>query len=243
MSSFADQAVIAIENVRLFKELEARTELLSRSVGQLTALGEVGQAVSSTLDLETVLQTIVSRALQLTGLDSGSIYEYDEQAQVFRLQAAENMPEDITESIAQGAHRAKATGVARAYRALRVELTQVPDILDDELPKRSQRSAHRARVSCAPRRSAAARGPAARCAGREPQDAWRVRPGDRRSAEDVCDPIGARDPERAPLPRDRRERPAARSGEPAQIGLSRQHEPRTEHAAQCDSRFQRNDSR
>ena len=79
LQTFADQAVIAIENVRLFKELEARTEALTRSVGQLTALGEVGQAISSTLDLETVLQTIVSRAVQLTGLDGGSIYEYDEQ--------------------------------------------------------------------------------------------------------------------------------------------------------------------
>ena len=55
LQTFADQAVIAIENVRLFKELEARTTELTRSVGELKALGEVGQAVSSTLDLETVL--------------------------------------------------------------------------------------------------------------------------------------------------------------------------------------------
>ena len=55
LETFADQAVIAIENVRLFKELEARTNELTRSVGELKALGEVGQAVSSTLDLETVL--------------------------------------------------------------------------------------------------------------------------------------------------------------------------------------------
>src|SRR5262249_15001890 len=68
LQPFADQAVIAIENVRLFTELQARTSELQRSVEQLTALGEVGQAVSSTLDLETVLTTIVSRAVQLTGL-------------------------------------------------------------------------------------------------------------------------------------------------------------------------------
>ena len=55
LETFADQAVIAIENVRLFKELEERTNELIRSVGELRALGEVGQAVSSTLDLETVL--------------------------------------------------------------------------------------------------------------------------------------------------------------------------------------------
>ena len=52
LETFADQAVIAIENVRLFQELQARTQDLSRSVEQLQALGEVVQAVSSTLDLE-----------------------------------------------------------------------------------------------------------------------------------------------------------------------------------------------
>ncbi len=74
------QAVIAIENVRLFKELEERTHELTRSVGELKALGEVGQAVSSTLDLPTVLSTIVAHAVQLSGTDCGVIYEYDEAA-------------------------------------------------------------------------------------------------------------------------------------------------------------------
>ncbi len=83
LKTFADQAVIAVENVRLFKELEARTAALGRSVEQLTALGEVGRAVSSTLDLETVLTTIVSRAVQLSGLDGGVVLEYDEGAEEF----------------------------------------------------------------------------------------------------------------------------------------------------------------
>ena len=55
LQTFADQAVIAIENVRVFNELEARTEELTRSIEEMRALGEVGQAVSSTLDLDTVL--------------------------------------------------------------------------------------------------------------------------------------------------------------------------------------------
>ena len=63
LETFANQAVIALENVRLFQELEARTRELARSVGELKALGEVGQAVSSTVDLQTVLSTIVSRAV------------------------------------------------------------------------------------------------------------------------------------------------------------------------------------
>jgi len=90
LKTFADQAVIAIENVRLFKELQARTTELTRSVEQLTALGEVSRAVSSTLDVETVLDTIVSRASQLAGGASCSIYEYDEATQQFALRASHN---------------------------------------------------------------------------------------------------------------------------------------------------------
>src|SRR5207253_3013975 len=83
LETFADQAVIAIENARLLSELQARTQELTRSVGELQALGEVGQAISSTLDLETVLTTIVSRAVQLSGLDGGVVFEYDEAAEEF----------------------------------------------------------------------------------------------------------------------------------------------------------------
>ena len=129
LQTFADQAVIAIENVRLFKELESRTAALSQSVGQLTALGEVGQAISSTLDLDTVLKTIVSRALQLTGLDGGSMYEYDERAEVFRMQVSENMAEELLQvtrntPIRLGDGAVGRTGVTR-------EPVQVPDTLDD----------------------------------------------------------------------------------------------------------------
>src|SRR5262249_49706401 len=88
LQTFADQAVIAIENVRLFTELRARTTELTRSVGELTALGDVGRALSSTLDLETVLQTIVTRANELAGTDGCWIYEYDEAPEVFRLRAS-----------------------------------------------------------------------------------------------------------------------------------------------------------
>ena len=95
LETFADQAVIAIANVRLFQQLEARTQELARSVGELKALGEVGQAVSSTLDLQTVLSTIVGRAVQLSGTDCGIIYEYDEVTQEFHLRANYQMEEEL----------------------------------------------------------------------------------------------------------------------------------------------------
>jgi signal transduction histidine kinase len=88
LQTFADQAVIAIENVRLFKELEARTQDLTRSVGELTALGEVGRALSSTHNLEAVLQTIVTRATQLTETAGCVIWEYDKPRQEFRLRGS-----------------------------------------------------------------------------------------------------------------------------------------------------------
>jgi signal transduction histidine kinase len=95
LETFADQAVIAIENVRLFQELEARTRELARSVGELTALGEVGRAVSSTLDLQTVLSTIVGHAVQLSGTDCGIIYEFDEPTHEFHLRASHQMEEEL----------------------------------------------------------------------------------------------------------------------------------------------------
>ncbi len=99
LETFADQAVIAIENVRLFKELETRTAELTRSVSELRALGEVGQAISSTLDLETVLRTIVGRATQLASTDAGVIYEYDEQRELFEPRATERLEDEIVRTL------------------------------------------------------------------------------------------------------------------------------------------------
>jgi signal transduction histidine kinase len=99
LNTFADQAVIAIENVRLFQELQERTRELAESVDELKALGEVGQAVSSTLDLETVLETIVARAVDLSGTDCGVIYEFDDATEVFHLRASHRMEPEAVEML------------------------------------------------------------------------------------------------------------------------------------------------
>jgi signal transduction histidine kinase/HAMP domain-containing protein len=95
LASFASQAVIAIENARLLKELRDRTTELARSVQELRALAEVSQAVNSTLDLETVLATIVAKAVQLSGTDAGTIYVFDAARREFALRAAYGMADDF----------------------------------------------------------------------------------------------------------------------------------------------------
>src|SRR5438132_4069194 len=65
-------------------ELETRSHELAQSVGELRALGEVTQAVNSTLDLATVLSTIVAKAVELSGTEAGSIYVVDPTTQVDR---------------------------------------------------------------------------------------------------------------------------------------------------------------
>ncbi|RLC03810.1 MAG: hypothetical protein DRH90_10430 [Deltaproteobacteria bacterium] len=67
----------------LEQKVALRTKELARSVEELTALGEVSQAVSSTLDLEKVLTNIVRHAVQFSNTDSGTIYEFNEAEQVF----------------------------------------------------------------------------------------------------------------------------------------------------------------
>src|SRR5262249_45986853 len=98
IKAFADQAV-AIENVRLFDEVQARTRELAQSVEELQALGEVSQAVNSTLDLQTVLSTIVAKAVQLSGTDGGAIYVFEEAQQLFRLRATFGFTEDLIAAV------------------------------------------------------------------------------------------------------------------------------------------------
>jgi signal transduction histidine kinase len=130
LKTFADQAVIAIENVRLFQELEARTRELTQSVGELRALGEVGQAVSSTLDLQTVLSTIVRHAVQLSRTDGGVVYEYHEAAEEFHLRASHLMEAEVVEALQATPVRPGqgATGRAATMRAP----VQLPDILNEQ---------------------------------------------------------------------------------------------------------------
>jgi len=98
VTSFASQAAIAIENARLLNELRQRTDELAQSVEELRALGEVSQAVNSTLDLQIVLETIIAKAAQLSGTEVGAIYVRDEQEE-FQLRATYGMGEEMIATI------------------------------------------------------------------------------------------------------------------------------------------------
>ena len=129
--NFASQAVIAIENVRLLNELRARTDELGQSVEELRALGEVTQAVNSTLELQTVLSTIVAKAVQLSDTEAGSIYVLDPTSKEFHLRATHGMSEQLIAELNQQGigFREKTVAEAAAQRApvQIADLQAVPD--------------------------------------------------------------------------------------------------------------------
>jgi signal transduction histidine kinase len=126
VETFADQAVIAIENVRLFEEAQARARELTRSVQELQALGEVGRAISSSLDLKVVLKTIVDRAVHLSSTDAGSIFYYREGTGKFELGETTGLDEEVVATLRKLDISLRESGLAEAI-ATRQPL-QIPDL-------------------------------------------------------------------------------------------------------------------
>ena len=111
----------------LEQKVQARTEALMRSVEEMRVLGEVGQAVSSTLDLDTVLMTIVAHAVELSKADAGgTIYEFDENEGVFMPRASHGMSEAMVAGLRSSRIRIGETslGICAEQRAP----YQMPDI-------------------------------------------------------------------------------------------------------------------
>jgi signal transduction histidine kinase/HAMP domain-containing protein len=119
----------------LEEKVEVRTQELARSVEELQALGEVSQAVSSTLDLQEVLATIVAQAVELSETESGAIYEFDETKEQFELRATHRMSEELINAIRQAPVHLGET--ALGWAGVRREAVQIPDILEEpEYPLR-----------------------------------------------------------------------------------------------------------
>ncbi|RWI14110.1 ATP-binding protein [Mesorhizobium sp.] len=111
---------------RLYQEVQARTAELARSVAELEALGEVSKAVNSTLDLDTVLQTIVAKAVQLSDTDAGTIYVFSSTRQQFRPRATYGMSDELIAAISDQAIGLNDPGIGDAAR--RRAPVQVPDL-------------------------------------------------------------------------------------------------------------------
>ncbi len=111
------------------KEAAARTVAeLARSVSELRALGEVTRAVTSTLDLETVLTTIVANATQLSGTEAGAIYVFEEAKREFQLRATYGMSEELIAAM-RDHHAALSNAVSEDVK--KGEPMQVPDLRDE----------------------------------------------------------------------------------------------------------------
>jgi GAF domain-containing protein len=101
VETFADQAAIAIENVRLFDALQQRTKDLTESLQQQTATAEVLKVISrSTFDLKTVLGTLVESACRLCEADIGNIAR-PTGGGVFRVEASYGVSQALMEEIAR----------------------------------------------------------------------------------------------------------------------------------------------
>ena len=125
LQTFAEQASIAIAGVANVRALRERTDDLARTVAELHALEEVLRAVNSSLDLDTVLATIISRAVSLSGSDEGTIYEFDEAEAVFVPKAAFGMSAERVAVLREGRLRLGETHLGRSA------LLRAPVAVDD----------------------------------------------------------------------------------------------------------------
>ncbi len=119
VTAFAGQAAMAVNGVKLVQELQAGRTELARKVDVLEALREVGEAVSSSLDVDQVLTTIAMHAVELAGATGGSIMEYQAASRRFVVRSVYRTPSDVVRRLEQVRIDLDTTLVGRAVRERR----------------------------------------------------------------------------------------------------------------------------
>ena len=126
VTAFAAQAAMAINGVKLVQELQAGRAELARKVGELEALRNVGEAVSSSLDVDHVLSTIAMHAVELSGTSGGSIMEYDDSERRFVVRSVYRTSPEVVERLRGVRIDIDSTLVGRAAKERRP--LAVPDL-------------------------------------------------------------------------------------------------------------------
>ena len=231
--AFAAQGAIAIRNANLMQQLELRSRELAHSVEELQGLHEVGEAVNSSLDLHEVLSTIVAHAVQLSGTEGGSIFEFDAEAQEFSIRAAFGTSEELLDALRAARIGLDDTLVGQAASTRRsLAVADIGDATLDAHLTQLLRAGWRSMLAVPLVREAEILG-ALVVRRRRPEPSLH----DHRPGGDVRKPVGGCDRPCTALSAAGGQEPRARGGEPAQVGVPRKHVPRAADSAQRRDRL------
>src|SRR5262249_39434919 len=127
--AFADQAVIAIENVRLFDEVQAKTRDLEEALKQQTATADVLKVISrSAFDLKAVLGVLVQSVLDLCNASGANIFLRD--GETFRLETQLGWPAEWAQYM-RDHPITPGTGTVSGRAILTGKIAHIPDVLED----------------------------------------------------------------------------------------------------------------
>ena len=130
LQTFANQAVIAIENVRLFKELEARNSDLTETLEQQTATAEILRVISSSqTDVQPVFETIAENSLRLCDATFSTVFRFD--GELVHLEALRNTTPEGADAIRNAFPMPPSRGGASARCILTRSIVHISDVRED----------------------------------------------------------------------------------------------------------------